>query len=60
MNKLSDEEFKQAHWAEEDRHLFTNAKWNGGYRWFRSPNIVPIEQARAARKTKPSEPNEAA
>jgi hypothetical protein len=35
--------------AEEDRHLFTSAPWNGGYRWYRSSNVVCIEQyARAA------------
>jgi len=28
---------------EEDRHLFTTSTWSGGYRWFRSPDIVPIE-----------------
>jgi hypothetical protein len=31
---------------EEDRHLYTTAPWKGGYRWFRSPNIIPIEQCR--------------
>jgi hypothetical protein len=31
---------------EEDRHLFTTAPWRGEYRWFRSPNIVPIEHWR--------------
>jgi hypothetical protein len=42
--------------AEEDRHLFTSAPWRGGYRWFRSPNVVYIEQyARAV-----SSPSEAA
>ena len=34
---------------EEDRHLFTTAPWHGGYRWFRSPNVVPIEQWRQDR-----------
>jgi hypothetical protein len=29
--------------AEEDRQLFTTAPWRGEYRWFRSPNVVPIE-----------------
>jgi hypothetical protein len=29
--------------AEEDRRLFTAAPWSGGFRWFRSPNVVPIE-----------------
>jgi hypothetical protein len=28
---------------EEDRHLFTAARWSGGFRWFRSPNVVPFE-----------------
>lgn len=31
---------------EEDRHLFTTTPWQGGYRWFRSSNIVPLEQWR--------------
>jgi hypothetical protein len=32
--------------CEEDRRKFTAAPWTGGYRWFRSPNVVPIEQWR--------------
>ena len=28
---------------EEDRRLFTTAPWHGGFRWFRSPNVTPIE-----------------
>jgi hypothetical protein len=35
--------FRQVVFPEEDRHLFTTAPWHGGFRWFRSPNIVPIE-----------------
>jgi hypothetical protein len=31
---------------EEDRHLFTARPWSGEYRWFRSPNVVPIEKYR--------------
>jgi hypothetical protein len=31
---------------EEDRALFTTAPWRGEYRWFRSPNVVCIEQRR--------------
>jgi hypothetical protein len=31
---------------EEDRHLFTTAPWRGEFRWFRSPNVVPIERWR--------------
>ena len=32
--------------AEEDRHLFTTTPWCGGYRWFRSPNVVCLEKVR--------------
>jgi hypothetical protein len=32
--------------CEEDRLTFTSAPWTGGYRWFRSPNIIPLEQWR--------------
>jgi hypothetical protein len=33
---------------EEDRPRFTSAKWTetGGYRWFRSPNVVCLEHYR--------------
>jgi hypothetical protein len=31
---------------EEDRHLFTARPWDGEYRWFRSPNVIPIERYR--------------
>ena len=45
--KLKDEEFlRQVVFAEEDRHLFTTAPWHGGFRWFRSANVVPIEHWR--------------
>jgi hypothetical protein len=41
---LQDEIFlRRVVFPEEDRHLFTTAPWRGEYRWFRSPNIVPIE-----------------
>jgi hypothetical protein len=52
QNKLQeclgeDEEFKRLLVPpEEDRHLLTTAKWAGGYRWFRSPNVVCLEQYR--------------
>jgi hypothetical protein len=37
---------------EEDRALFTSAKWTetGGYRWFRSANVVCIEHYRKRAK----------
>jgi hypothetical protein len=29
---------------EEDRAQWTAAPWRGEYRWFRSPNVIPIER----------------
>ena len=31
---------------EEDRMRLAPTPWRGGYRWFRSPNIIPIERYR--------------
>jgi hypothetical protein len=46
------EEFLQKFtWPEEDRHLFTTAAWDGGYRWFRSPNVVCLEKYRRLKAT---------
>ena len=36
---------------EEDRPK--RQQWDGGYRWFRSPNVVPLEQYRQAREDNP-------
>jgi len=34
--------------------------WHGGYRWFRSPNVIPIEQARRRlKKQTPASPTPA-
>jgi hypothetical protein len=38
--------FRQLVVPEEDRHLFTSAPWRGEFRWFRSPNIIPMEKWR--------------
>jgi hypothetical protein len=27
---------------EEDRRIYTSARWTGEYRWFRSPNVVDL------------------
>lgn len=35
---------------EEDRRRYTTASWSGGYRWFRSGNVVPLEQYRRHRR----------
>jgi hypothetical protein len=31
---------------EEDRALYTTTPWRGEFRWFKSPNVVPLEQWR--------------
>jgi hypothetical protein len=35
---------------EEDRMCLVSTPWRGGYRWFRSPNVIPIERWRSKRK----------
>ena len=42
----TDEAFlRQLVLPEEDRlRLYPTVQWTGGFRWFRSPNVVPIEQ----------------
>jgi hypothetical protein len=48
----SDEAFlRHVTFPEEDRHFYTTTPWQGGFRWFRSPNVVPIEQWRQHQKT---------
>jgi len=42
-------------WAEEDRHRFTSVPWTGGFRWFRSANVVCLEQYRRRRTPSTSE-----
>jgi hypothetical protein len=31
---------------EEDRRALLSTSWRGGYRWFRSPNVVCLEKVR--------------
>jgi hypothetical protein len=31
---------------EEDRPRYSLSGWTGGYRWFRSPNVVCLEKVR--------------
>jgi hypothetical protein len=33
---------------QEVRMLITTAPWPGGYRWFRSPNVICLEKVLAA------------
>jgi hypothetical protein len=43
-----DEEFMRSliRPEEDRRRLYPDVAWQGGYRWFRSENVVPIEQWR--------------
>ena len=34
---------------EDRRRRYPTIPWEGGFRWFRSPNVVPIERYRQAR-----------
>jgi hypothetical protein len=46
---------------EEDRRQYTLAPWSGGFRWFKSANVIPLEQYRRRRqKPGPTEPKSAA
>lgn len=36
---------------EEDRAQYTSAQWLGGYRWFRSPNVICLEKYRRLKAT---------
>ena len=49
---LNDEDFmRTVIFPEEDRRLFTTAPWDGGYRWFRSTNVVPLERYRETKRS---------
>ena len=44
---VKDEEFyRKLILPEEERSHYTSAKWDGSFRWFRSPNVVCIEHFR--------------
>jgi hypothetical protein len=51
LNDPGEEFLRSITWAEEDRHRFTSAPWDAGYRWFRAGNVVPLEQYRHGRTT---------
>lgn len=48
-----EQSLRQYFLCEEDRATLTDETWNGGYRWFRSENVVCLEHYRAA-ETKPT------
>jgi hypothetical protein len=37
---------RQLFLLEEERVKYTSVEWDGGYRWFRSPNVVCLEKYR--------------
>src|SRR5262249_7712585 len=41
--------------AEEDRTKYTSARWEGGYRWFRSLNVVTSHHDEMAAPSKPAQ-----
>jgi hypothetical protein len=38
---------------EEDRAKYTSRPWDGGYRWFRSSNVVCLEHYRGKKEKLP-------
>ena len=45
---------------EEERRQYTSAPWSGGFRWFRSTNVVAIEHYRRRLGVQKPEPDKAA
>jgi hypothetical protein len=37
---------RQLFLPEEEREKYPAVKWDGGYRWFRSPNVICLEKYR--------------
>jgi hypothetical protein len=37
---------RQLFLPEEERAKYTTVKWDGGYRWFRSANVICLEKYR--------------
>ena len=42
-----DEFLRSLTFPEEERAQWTSAPWRGEFRWFRSPNVIPLEKYRA-------------
>ena len=47
---IGDEFLRQWTIPEEDRRRYIAQSWSGDFRWFRSENVIPIEQAREQRR----------
>jgi hypothetical protein len=50
QQKNSDSFLREWTFPEEDRSKYTSRPWSGGFRWFRSPNVVCLEQERYRRQ----------
>jgi hypothetical protein len=48
-DRPGEEVMRDLTFPEEERARWTLAKWEGGFRWFRSPNVICLEKARKAR-----------
>jgi hypothetical protein len=44
--KKEEQFFRKMMFPEEERHTFTSQRWNGGFRWFRSENVICLEHYR--------------
>ena len=56
-NETEDEAFlRQFVRPEEDRRRFSHAPYAGGFRWFRSPNVIPLERWRDKRQRRLTPP----
>jgi hypothetical protein len=53
LNKIEDDDeafMRSLTRCEEDRRrLYPGVPWDGGFRWFRSPNVIPLERFRPSR-----------
>ena len=38
-----EKQLRELIFPEEDRRLYTSTKWNGGFRWYRTSNVVCFE-----------------
>jgi hypothetical protein len=48
--KDDDEAFmRSVTFPEEERPRWTTAPWRGEFRWFKAPNVMPLERWRRAR-----------
>ena len=57
VERIEDEEMRSLIRPEEDRRrLHPDRPWQGGFRWFRSENVIPLEQWRARKLAQTHQP----